>query len=382
MRLVGECKYLICLIQVAACWRQLRYAASCYAIIMKRDIYRFAVVAKPSKNHPKYFEWQTVDAVVFVADENGYSARDRTTVFLKQHHLRVLEYMIEDRLIEERVLADDCKETHEQYNIAKTTGITIAFQRVREFFSDKESPPLYFPELTEQFFDRIFGRIGGVRFPSQLVENQAYKTADYLVDDHVVELKFLLQDPYETNTERIAKLFQNYPTVGAIDPASMSDKDQSTYRDIIMKPLRTHVRKASKQIKGVREYLKKPEFVGGILLVNQAATALMGRTHELLIHAVRRHTSVIDTVMSIEVIQKSNGMDTSIDTLFEPARSSAPLVRRLQIAYHDEFHALMQAFAEQGFITDNPAAMNFSKPIDEAAGFFAQYDEMDNPYLT
>src|SRR5271157_180337 len=161
----------------------------------ENKVFRYAVVAKPTKNHQKYFDWQTLDMVLFVGDTDGNVAEGRAIAFLKKQNVRIVEFKLRDQLIESKVLAagDDIRD---RYLKAKTGVALLAFQRVREFFSDKQSPPPQFPMLTEAFFDKVAQRAGGIRFPASKTEGIAVKSADYVIEDCIVELKFLLQDPY------------------------------------------------------------------------------------------------------------------------------------------------------------------------------------------
>ena len=346
----------------------------------ENHVYRFAVVAKPAEDHKDYFIWQTLDVVVFVGDTDENIAKSRAISFLRGLHLRIKKFRIRDQLIEERVLQTD-ESLRQKYFEAKPDKVVLVFQRAREFFSDKKSPPLCFPKFTEKIFDKVIKRAGGIRFPAAIVEGQSLMTADYIIDDCVLELKFLLKDPYDTNEAKIAELFEKTYYQGKIALDVLDKEEKTLFKNIIMKPIRTHVQKAAKQINGLKGYIKKLNYKGAILIVNQGATALWEKTQILLVEAIGRHTSSIEIPMSIEVRHRTNGMDTNIDVGFFPFESNIPIINRIRIAFHEEFDEAMDEFARGGFITDNPLDLSYSKIIGHKGLIYSDFDDIYSPYI-
>lgn len=347
------------------------------------EVFRFAVIAKPARDNRRYFEWQTLDIVLFIGDNYGPDAEIRARKYLKANKLRVLKFQIKDQLIEERIKEDPNDEIYQKYMEAKKGGIVLAFQRVREFFSNKKMPPLLFPELDESFFDKVVSRVHGIRLPTNLTEKESIKSADYLVNDYIIELKFLLNDPFVTNQERIAQIFAKYNHNGTIDTELLGDDDKKEFEDVIMRPLSTHVQKASKQIKAVKEYLDKPNYHGFILLVNQAASALWGSTDFFLQRTIKRHSQkgTIEDHLTIELHHRSNGMDTNIETEIFPKECGSIMQRLIMNSFNDEFEIFMNEFAKNGFQTDNPLSVTYDKVIGENGELHSGYKELDNPYI-
>lgn len=344
-------------------------------------VFRFAVVVKPTKDNSRYYEWQTLDIVLFVGDLDGQSAESRVKSFLNKNKFRIIEFAIRDRLIEDRVKADNNVDFISKYMTAKDGNVIIAFQRVREFFSDKKHPPMLFPSLDESFFDRVISRVNGIRLPTDDTEKNGIKNADYLVEDYIIELKFLLQDPFETNEARISKLFEKYKFKGAIDPEILSDEDKKEFDDIIMKPLSTHVQKASKQIKSVKQYLNKNNFHGFLLLVNQSATALWNNTDKLLERTISRHSDTIENHLTVELLHRTNGMDTNIEYAIYPEKKQTNIQKILIESFDKEFEMLMNEFARNSFQTDNPLQIAHDKVIGSNGELHSGFQELDNPYL-
>lgn len=108
--------------------------------------------------------------------------------------------------------------------------------------------------VEETFFDQIVETAGGQRLDDQKRSRQGRKTPDYQIEDCFIELKFLLDEPQNKRgfQDKLAEIFRRdheKRPVQLIDFSNISYQDRLKLRRIVSNPLKTHIRKAAKQLK-------------------------------------------------------------------------------------------------------------------------------------
>ena len=242
------------------------------------NVYRFILKGKPKKDNPQHFEWQNINIVAFVGANFHTVAEDNLKKRLEKIKIIISSFEKKDILIEAKIY-EEGGIILEKYLEAKLGKVIFPVFSVEEFFSDKESPPLLFPKIDEPFFDKVIQDLGGIRFPIEISRKADFKNADYLLDNYIFELKFLENDPYDTNKKRLANLLKDQESSSILDEENLDTDIIPQYKKIVSKPIKTHVEKASKQIKNTRDYLKRQDFLGGLILVNHAATSIAPRSY-------------------------------------------------------------------------------------------------------
>ena len=151
-------------------------------------------------------------------------------------------------------------------------------------------------KLTEDDFDGIFEKVGGVR-----IAEGSDNTADYRIENAVLELKFLEAEGVHSpiRQKKLAELFR--PTqpdrpVVVLDDGLLDNEETHTYRQIYKGTIQSHIRKAKKQLKKSR--LAHPDTEISILFFHNIGFSSMSQDDllELIKVRVRNDASSIDGV--------------------------------------------------------------------------------------
>ncbi len=309
------------------------------------DIQNIVVRAKPSRDHPEYFEWQTAKICMFVRDADRERALGTARAELERRRWSLLECINKSTLIEQRVRAEG-GEVWAAYVLAQQEG--IFFKVFPEHFgAGRDGPPLIRPaRISESFMTEVIQDAGGRR----LVEDssaQATLNADFLLGDYVFELKDLQEDAQEKggHQERLAALFAPYfpgqPSV-PLDPARLSKTDLRTYLDILGGPIHGHVKKASRQVKATKALLGNPGLRGGLILMN---TGFASYPHDLFAEQVERYakkdSSQFDAIISITIWMETNGFDSYVFYRLSPHAAGPREIEAIRGAFDDRFTKMM-----------------------------------------
>lgn len=174
--------------------------------------------------------------------------------------------------------------------------------------------------LTESDFTGIFEAAGGSRF-SDNDSKENIPNADYVINNVIVELKLVEEEGFDKTArqQKLSKLFGKYDKspVVVIDPGLLSDVDQRKYFNILEGPIKTHVKKASKQLKSTSSKL------GGkhtkiLLIVNNGYSAMgIAEFKAVAGKCVRNDTTNIDYVITCGIYYYSDGFDSFVIAPFE-----------------------------------------------------------------
>lgn len=174
--------------------------------------------------------------------------------------------------------------------------------------------------LTESDFTGILEAAGGNRFSDDDSKEEVLN-ADYVINNVIIELKLVEEEGFDKKTrqQKLSNLFVKYDEspVVVIDPNLLSDEDQRKYFNILEGPIKTHVKKASKQLKSTSSKLG-----GGhakiLLIVNNGYSALgMEEFKAVAGKCVRNDTSNIDYVITCGIYYYSDGFDSYVIAPFE-----------------------------------------------------------------
>jgi len=309
------------------------------------DIQRICVKAKPTVNHPDYYDWQTASICMFVPENDKLLAVKKARQELARRHWELLEYEDKSTLIEARVKAMG-GEVWEAFMEARRGHL---FFRV---FSDhfgagnRKFRPIFPARITETFMDLVIEDAGGRRLREE-EKQTGVRNADYLLGDFIFELKDLQEEGLQKaeHQQHLADLFRRYfPGQGEVvlDPALLSKPDYLKYLDIIGKPIKTHIKSASKQIKATRKLLEREELLGGIIFLN---TGFGSFPHEAFARQVERYatkdSSQFSAIVSINVWAHTNGFDTYVFYEFSPKSPKQQEVVAIRKTFQQHFEQLM-----------------------------------------
>lgn len=334
------------------------------------NIRRLLGRAKPAANHERYEEWQTTKFYVVIRDDDTMLAKHRAIAELKRQRWELLELTRADTLIESRAQGEG-GEVWEDY-LKAAAGEVVVRVFPEHFVPEHSKGQRFLPlQITEEFFDDVMLAAGGRRVSELLPTDQL--NADYLLVETVYELKALEEDRLqkEAPQDRLARLFEPYfpdRSDATIDPGVLSPDDRRIYVDILSAPIKTHVGKASGQVKSTRAALGDRAKRGGLIMLNLGFPAL---NHELFAEQVRRFATKdsrqFDDVISICVWVETNGFDSWVHYAFEPSVGGSSETEAIRAAFRERFERLMTDLM-QGKQAPNAETMIPGRPVAFSLG--------------
>lgn len=174
--------------------------------------------------------------------------------------------------------------------------------------------------LVEDDFTKIIENAGGYRF-SKDDSREKNLNADYVFENAIVELKLVEEEGLEKETRqlKLSLLFSGYENspVIVLDPLILSDEDRRKYFNIMEGLIKTHVKKASKQLKSTCINIGK-ETKKILLIVNNGYSALDAEEFKQVVKkCVNNDSSNIDYVICCGIYYYSDGFDSYVIAPFE-----------------------------------------------------------------
>ncbi len=104
--------------------------------------------------------------------------------------------------------------------------------------------------ITEKDFDQIIEDLGGKRL-SEDESREERENADYILNDAIIELKIVEEDPSTkiSTQDKLARLFSSEAETVIIDPLLLDKYGRRQYYRILETPIKSHVKKAARQLK-------------------------------------------------------------------------------------------------------------------------------------
>lgn len=322
---------------------------------MDTQVQRFFFFARPAKNHPKYFEWQTAHICVFIAENDKQNAFEKAKQKAASERWVIISVEQKSTLIEDRV-REAGGEVWEAYQQAKVTGVFFReFLRHTLAGSKKGPTTVLVPRLTEKFMDGVVERAGGRRLTAEESNHERSRNADYLLDDCVFELKILEAEGLEVGTrqERLAELFRRPVAPDStvlLDPFELSEADRRKYMDIVGGPIQNAVKSASKQIRSTKEHLGKADMRGGLIFLNTGYGTLSPKLFACLVERyATKDTSQVDVTVAISTWMQPASLGGTMMFEFSPHEPSDITAKKIRDAFWERANEFMTAFARSGF---------------------------------
>lgn len=311
-------------------------------------VHRFILKVYPLKGHPEYHEWQRATLVLFVADPDPYAAEQKALNELKHRGWVPESFEHRDTLIREAV-REQGGDVWDAYLEAEQHGFFWLENLDSVPMCKKDDAPWGTgPLLTEKFVDTLISDCGGHRLTPEEAGQFQDKNADYILGNHVLELKQFENEglAVETRQRKIAGLFQRYVTddgpVRKIDPYKLSERDFEAYCEIVGVPIQRRVKAASKQVKTTMAHMGPERYDGGVILLN---TGYLTIPHDFMVAMAERYaskdTSAIKHVVVISSWTITNGFDTVVNYGFYPNEPNCPDLGKLEVVFWDTVQKLM-----------------------------------------
>jgi hypothetical protein len=170
------------------------------------------------------------------------------------------------------------------------------------------------PRITESFIDKAVEKIGGRRLNDD-EKPEGSQSADYILPGAIAELKIIEEEGLEKESRqnKIKKfLSERYflPKVVEIDIRTIPDEIKPEIKQILGGPIQTAVKKAAKQIKETKTFLKKNFDFGILIAVNNGYRSLPHEEFEkLVLSYARKDTSQIDFIICSTVDHHQGDFD-------------------------------------------------------------------------
>lgn len=152
-------------------------------------------------------------------------------------------------------------------------------------------------KLTESDFDTLFNKIGGSRFSDDHSREEGLN-CDYKFRDSLVELKLIEEEPSEkiSKQEKLSQLFEKTAKTIVLDPSLLEEKEQRKYYRLLETPIKTALKKASKQLSasadGNNELIKI-----AIIINNGLSFMLPDEFEQVALKCAKNDTSGIDIIL-------------------------------------------------------------------------------------
>jgi hypothetical protein len=330
---------------------------------MTTKIQRICVKAKPLESNPDYYDWQTASIAMFIQENNKAIAIKKASNELKRRHWQFISYEDKSTLIEERV-REAGGEVWEAYQDALKS--TIFFRVFPDHFGAGRNgiKPIRPARIKEPFIDEVIKNAGGRRL-SEAVKKPGVRNADYILGDFIFELKDIQEEVFlkGSHQQKLAELFNPYfpgKSEIIIDPSILSKPDFLKYLDIISKPIKTHIKTASKQVKDTRLLLGKPDIKGGVIILN---TGFGSCPHDEFANQVERYalkdSRQFEAIVTISTWFYTNGFDSYMFYKFSPSEPQYSELECIRKSFDASFGEMMTQLVRG----ELPDSTEYSAPL-------------------
>ena len=330
---------------------------------MNINVQRFIIKAKPSKTNNRYYEWQTASVCLFIAENDKTIALAKAKNEMLKNHWEIIKFEDKSTLIKERVREIN-DEVWKAYKQAEKEGVFIKVFPDHFGAGSKIFSKLRPPKINEEFMTMVVTDAGG----NKINEDDKNKLADYLIDDWLFELKDLQQEGLEDKNRqlKLAKLFEPYSPLNnriSISPEILSDCDLLKYYDIMSSPIKSQVKKASKQIKSTRNILNNKNLKGGIIYLNTGYGSLPHEQFEWSVNRyIQKDSNQFESAICISTWSLTNGFDSMIYYSFFPEKTGNKTIEKLRFYFSKRFENVMSNLIK-GKISDGQTLSEPLKPL-------------------
>lgn len=213
--------------------------------------------------------------------------------------------------------------------------IGICKKKSRPEVCSRQMEHLRIKKVSESEFDGVVRNAGGVRLTTE-------GSADYLFQDAVVELKLVLEEGLgkQTRQVKLANLFRGLQPrrpVVVVDPELLDETGLRAYHSIVSGPIKSHVRKAARQLQVTGERYD-PTPVRVIIILNIGYTALMPDDFRTVcVKCVQNNTTKVDWLICGGVYFYTDKFDSYVIAPLEgvpiDGLRSLPWLEKLQKAW-------------------------------------------------
>jgi hypothetical protein len=321
---------------------------------MSREVQRFIVHACPAPEHPEFYCWQTATLCLFVGDDDHRRAYETARNEIARRHWMPIGTFAKDTLIEKRVLDEAPENVRQAYIGAKAGQLLFKVEFDQIPFARKNGvSPIRGPRVDEGFIDDVIVSAGGHRLTKDEAGHGKSESADYVIGHCVLELKHIQEEGLlvASRQRKLAQLLRGIAPGSeyvSLSPKILTRPQWLKFADILGGPVKTHVKKAARQIKSSRQALGCSE--GGVIFLN---TGYSGLPHDLFRELVDRYcdkdTSQIGFAICISSWAVTNGIESQLCWAFSPEDGGGATIAAVRDCFWREVMKLMASWARGGF---------------------------------
>lgn len=330
-------------------------------------VQRFLVRAVPFEFNRKYRGFEPAKIGVLIRENDRHEGLRKMQEVLKRERWQLLELVQHDKLIEQAVQQEGGFML-EAFLHARKHGDWLTVFPENFGAGKRKDFCMLGPKITEPDIDLLIESAGGQRFIPPGQSNNLPKNADYVLSNHVVELKEVQENALEKpdRQRRLAALFHNVlpdSLTVPLNPDLLVESDRIEFYRILAEPIARQLKSASKQIKSTKTLLGRDDLIGGVILINSGTDCLYHELFcDLAVIEVSRYKGVIEELCVISTWFLTNGMDNELFFAFHPNQPENDFQRRLATAFDKLVDDKMNGWAQGGFVPDG-ASIHPQKPI-------------------
>jgi hypothetical protein len=175
----------------------------------------------------------------------------------------------------------------------------------------RQVPRLKQVQFSESIVDEVVHLAGGQRISEMILRiPEGTENCDYLIGDHLLELKIIEIEPLEiqNHQEKLTRLITELASDEKNNATTsrqihLKGKDNQSYWRIVGTTIRRRLEKAASQIRDTRILLKRPNLRGAAFLINNGADSIDSNSFWRLARRHRRDFSAdINAVMCFSAI--------------------------------------------------------------------------------
>lgn len=204
--------------------------------------------------------------------------------------------------------------------------------------------------INEQHFDDIILELGGARV-SEDDSRETQLNCDYKFDGALIELKLIEENPAEkiTKQEKISDLFGSETKTIVIDPSLLNEDERRKYYNIIETPIKTALKKASKQLKKTSEFIECDTKVA-VIINNGLSYMMPDEFEEVAVRRAKNDTSGIDILIVGGIYYLSDKIDGFVRLDFKEftiRKENNNLVKKIR----DGWYGFIESFMTQNILS-------------------------------
>jgi hypothetical protein len=203
---------------------------------------------------------------------------------------------------------------------------------------------LNFSRLTESDFDEVVLEVGGRRYTDDPTIQEM--NCDYILEDTVIELKIIEEEPLEKaiKQRKLAELFRSDIKTVILNPLDLDCQDQRKYYQELAAPIKSQLKKASKQLK-ISAKNTDARVKIAIIMNNGLTMTTPEEFKQLAVERTKNDTSGIDILIVCGMYYYSDRIDYFTLFKFEEIQIKGEerhgLIEQLRMAWFEKVSKYM-----------------------------------------